>query len=181
MAINVAAVTHTHLSASPLAYFAAIVPSTTPATMNAATRFSSGMSTEPRARCPANDLSEVGRMMASVVPEHQVHADGRIDVEDAEDLVEHRDEHAAAANAEQPGEEAGDDPGDQQRGDQQRDLARRDAEIHGPAAAPYSAAASGRQAGSTRDTASMSVASDAASRGAFSLKWRRNTRARGSP
>ena len=110
-----------------------------------------------------------------------MHANGRVDVEDAEDFVEHRDEHAAAADAEQPGEEAGDDAGDQQGGDQQRDLARRDAEIHGSAAAPYSAAASGRQAGSTRDTASRSVARPAPSRGAFSLKWRRNTRARGSP
>ena len=63
-----AAITHTHLRNVPLEAFAVRMPTTTPRTIQGATRFSSARSTEPLARCPANDLSEVGRMMASVVP-----------------------------------------------------------------------------------------------------------------
>ncbi len=60
-----------------------------------------------------------------------MHADGGVDVEHAEDLVEHGNEDAAAADTEQTGEKAGDHAGGKQRDDEQRELARGKAQVHG--------------------------------------------------
>ena len=50
--------------------------------------------------------------------------------EDAEHLVEHRHENAAAADPEQTREQARGEPGRQQRADQKRDLAKRHTHVH---------------------------------------------------
>ena len=63
-----AAITQTHFRNVPLEALAVRMPMTTPNTIHGATRFKSARSTEPLARCPAKDLSEVGAMIASVVP-----------------------------------------------------------------------------------------------------------------
>src|SRR6185312_9821784 len=60
-ATTAAAMTHTHFNVSPLEDLAVSTPTMTPPTTHGAARFNSGMSTEPLARCPANDFNEVGR------------------------------------------------------------------------------------------------------------------------
>jgi hypothetical protein len=80
------------------------------------------MSTAPRARCPAKERSEVGTITAKRGADGEMHPHGLIDPKRSEQLIEHRHEDAAAADAEQPGEHPGDDPGREQRRDQHRRL-----------------------------------------------------------
>jgi hypothetical protein len=62
--------------------------------------------------------------------DREMHADGVVDPERAERLVQDRHQNAAAADAEQPREQPGDKPRGQQRAGQSGEVARRHAQVH---------------------------------------------------
>ena len=59
-----------------------------------------------------------------------MHPDRVVDADRPEQLVERRQQDAAAADAEQAGEQPGHEARDQQRADQHRELAPRHSQVH---------------------------------------------------
>ena len=73
------------------------------------------MSTAPLARWALKERMEVGMMMASEVPTQSGMRTSSGTLQDAEELVEDRHRHRAAADPEHAGEQAGDGAGGEQR------------------------------------------------------------------